>query len=840
MVAVARSSNAWEDRRVRRALVVLGILCALALLVVTAFLAVDVDEPRPVDVSPPTPTVEPPPAPAPPQRAVKPPTAETPKPSRRRTPPVKPPALGRLFVDFSPAPSSDDSASRRATVLLPTGEELATDAAAGVNQACIFEGLPTDVPLVVRVDARGFLTGLCCDVVLLAGTTTVKRVDLIPAPTVAVRVVEMPRRRRMSGVRVELRRGGDVFAAGATDVDGLALMRVAGVGQFRVRLEAAGFPTPPEGVIDVWAGDDFVETELEMRAGGTVEVVVVTSSGAQARGVDVWLLGDSSTPPCARTDQYGVATFANVGSAVELTAVARADCGVARAKFNARDGALQRVPLLLKAQAPLVGDVVDEGGGAIAGASVEVVVRPFAEPVRVKSDASGHFSTPPLPAGLAEVFVRRDGFVEWSAERPVEIEPALGGYVRARLRRLPTGAVVVVVRDDSDRPLVDVGVTLYPSERTATTAADGTCRIDGLPAGVEQSVVARRSGYRTTRSAAAPPPVVRVRADFAEGADVVLSSIADPAPRGGLSATGVVLDPSSRPVVGARVEAGAVRGFTDADGGFVLEGLAPPKSGDALEIRVVSDRWTLEPFRCFVDVDPSGVAALGTVRLRSRPYALLHLPPPTASVSAQWNSDKSKAGRAKVRRRGGAPTSTYWLSYNHDDELLGRRTRRFDAFPCVSYDGTWLHLPPADDWKRDGRGEVFVAAPTARGLLSGGAVWTQTADAAATLKLSFASRPGNVVVFYGSDVTSERTATFRQIACAALFDPRSIHVPSGDEQRPVDPFASLVACRSFSVDDVKAGTSVDGLAPGRWRIDLDGVVATEATVPDEVRIYLER
>jgi len=828
---------------VKRVLVVLGILIALTLVCATAFLTFDADDPAADD--PPPSTRQPQPKPSPPKpepRRAGAPTVSEAKTVRRRTQPARPSGLGTLVVAFGLNRPTGDEPQPRATVLLPTGEALATSLVAKSDNFCRFTGLPTGLPLVVRVDAQGFLSGLCCDVVLSDATTVLKNVDLVPAPFVAVRVLSMPRAKRMKGVGVELLQHDDVLATGTTDGDGLALVRAPGVGQFRVRVAADGYPPPPESVVDVWPGDEIPEVEVEVRAGGGVEVVVVTANGVPAPGVEVWLVGDRATAPSVRTDRRGVAKFASVPASLELTAVARAEGGVARAKVVTQSDATQRVPLLLKAQAPLEGDVVDPGGGAVVNASVAVVVRPFTEPVTTRSDASGHFVTPPLPAGLAQVTVRREGFVEWTAERPVEIEPATGGRVKARLVRLPTGAVVVAVRDESGAPLVDVAVTLYPSETSATTAADGTCRIEGLPAGVEQSVVARRRGYRATRSASSPPPVVRVQADVAQGAEVVLRSVHDASPAGDVSATGLVLDPSSRPVVGAQVDAGAVRAFTADDGSFRLEGLARVKAGGALEIRVTPDRWMLEPFRCFVDVDPSGVAEFGTVRLRSRPYALLRLPPPTASSMPRPNTGKSKLRLAKASTRGGTPaaTPTFWLSYNHDDELLGRRTRRFEAFACVSYDGAWLHLPPADDWKRDGRGEVFVAAPTPRGLLSGRATWTQTADAAAALRLAFESRPGAFTVFWSADKGTEGKAVFRQIACASLFDPRSIHVPTGDEQRPVDPFASLVACRSFAVDDLRVGATVEGLAPGRWRVEMAGGIATEATVPDEVRIYLDR
>jgi hypothetical protein len=535
----------------------------------------------------------------------------------------------------------------------------------------------------------------------------------------------------------------------------------------------------------------------------------------------VWLVGDANSPPSATTDKSGIAVFSGVRPGLELRAIARAgDGSVASVAVTTNPGAPQRVALLLGQPGPLAGDVVDQGGSAIVGAEVEVRVRPLGEPVTVTSDDTGRFETPPLPSGLAEVTVRRDGFAEWRSPGVVVIDPAVGGKVRARLTRLPVGTAYVTVKDESGRPLDGAVVKLRPSGRTARTAADGTCRFEDLPAGVEQDVLARLRGFRMRVPTITNPPVVRPRADVAESTEVVLAAVADPPPEPGpCSIKGVLLRPGGRPLQGALVEAGPWCTATAADGSFVLDGVSSTTAGEPLEFRVSGLPWPLERIRFFVDVDRSGVVDFGAVTLATRPYAAIDVP------GRRW-------------KKGDSDVSVFWLSTNHADTFLGQATGRFEPVACVSYDGRWLHVPPADDWRADGRGEVFVAYPTERGLVTATAAWTLRPSAADVLRPRPRSRPGRLDVSGGS---GDRGAplVFRQVACDTMFDPRSIHVPTGDEQALIDPFASLASLRTFELANSSWKAALDELAPGRWRIQC-GRASGEANVPEDSRVQLAR
>lgn len=804
-------------RIVKRWLIALGILVAAAPFWVALWIAFDeggklIDEPEP----------PPPAAPPKPRRRVEVPVAKTPAEllldASKHNPPA-PPSPARLGVlELHVIPKKVDGGAIRLTALLPTGERLGTLTPDGKGFSR-FESLPHDVPLVVRVEAPGHLTGYCCDVLLEPGRVARKLIELAPSPVVRIRVVESPKGSRVNGARVELWRGAEVVGSGTTDSKGAVSMTLPVVGVFRVHVEADGLAASTDTTIDVWPAENPIEREVGLIAGGSVEVAVLSASGTPAPGVDVWLVGEANTPPLVRTDERGIAVFPRMRPGLKLKAIARASDGsVASAEVTTESGPPQRVPVLLGKPGPLVGDVVDVGGGAIAGAEVEVRIRPLSEPVTVTSDATGRFETPPLPSGLAEVTVRVEGFADWHSPGVVVIDPATGGKVRARLSRPPVGTAFVTVKNDSGRPLADALVKLYPSRRSERTDKDGTCRFDGLPAGVEQSVFVRCRGHRAR--AATDGDVILPRADVAASAEIVMSPVADPpAEPGPCSIKGVLQWPDRRPLQGALVEAGPWCTATAADGSFLLEGVKPTKPGEPVEFRVSMVPWPLERIRFLVDVEASGVLDFGTVLLRTQPYAEIRLD--------GWR-DTGRQTRSIA----------FWLSTNHEDTFLGRTTGRFEPVACVSYDGTWLHLPPPDDWRRDGRGVVFLAHPTARGLVTCVDGWTLRPNAAAQLRPMAHSEPGDLDV---SAVMADRTKepiTFRQLTCDTMFDPRSIHVPTGDDQPLIDPFASLVGFRTFTLDKVTTKARIEDMAPGRWRVHCGRDLSGEVNVPEESRVRL--
>jgi hypothetical protein len=747
--------------------------------------------------------------------------------TRVERPPSGPALLGVLDVTVMEAKSATGGGSCTVSVLLPTGVELARQrlTVPGKGQ---FTSLPTDVPLVVAVVGTGYLSGLCCDVRLNDDAPSAKRIELLPAPTVRVAVTVAGKRNASAGVRVELRSGDGAVAGLIANGEDAVTLRPPAFGVFRARVLRGAEILVDGATVPVDSAATVQERTIDVTAKGTVECQVLDASGAPARETQVWLLGEFTERASIVPDREGIAVFQGVASGLRLTAVARGPRGTfASVPVTTGGAARPRFPLLLGEPATITGEVVDSGDAAVRGASVEVIVRPSGDPVKAQGDDAGHFETPPLAGGLAEVVVRCDGYLDWHSPRPVEIRPGAGAKIRARLTPRPTGTVIVRVHDEAGAPVAGAAVTADPSKRRGTTDASGACRFDGLPAGSVETFFARCRGYRSRAGAL---PSMRVPRGAAADADVVVRAVQSETPAAGsVTATGVVLDPLGDAVAGARVTSGATAAITDREGRFRLTGIAA-NATEPVELRIAPTPSMLEPLRVLADPDDAGLADLGKVTLRARPYALLDVAP--------FERSSKHARPAKSARDGGGATGTarvFFLSTSHADSLLGAAHGAFEPFACVSYDGSWLHLPPADDWMTDARGEVFVAFPTTVGLFTSTGAWTLSPDAAARIALPAPAGPGRV----GAEAAklAGDSDCYRQAECATLFDPKPIQAPAGDAQPPIDPFASLAAWRTFvwSARDVR--DAAWEVAPGRWRVSTgDGTDRTfdvRASQPEE-------
>ena len=806
----------------RRLVVAFAVVAAVALLLLL-LLRPETDE----AVVP----AEPTPAPAPAAAAPDPPeTSRRPgraAPAPRKNPlafegPVVPVATGVLECEVVMADhaSFDDTCSLR--VLLPSGEELASQDVS-VPGAARFTHLPAGVPLVVSVRAVGCLSGLCCDVVLDKLAPSSKRIALLRGPTVSIRFSGPRGRYNPEGLRVELMSGANVVAEGTAGDGGVVELTVPTFGQLRARVSRDGVILVEDASVVVEPVSGTQRREISIPDEEWVSVQVLAPSGAPAPRIPVWLIGESFDRKPVQTDAKGVAVFRSVRGNLSLTAVARGDDGTFASMSLTTDGSEQeRRVLLLGDPAALTGDVVDQGNAAIRDAVVRVTVRPSAAEIAVMSDDSGMFETPDLPGGLAEVVVFAPGYLEWRSPEPVDIRPGIGAKIRARLTPQPTGTVFVRVRDESGAPVANAEVIADPSRARTTTNAAGDCRLDGLEAASTQTFFARHLGYRTRAGAV---PSARVPRDSAASVDIVLRAAGAGSPEAGaVTATGVVLDPKGEPVAAARVVAGPAVAFTDADGRFRMTGLVAT-AGDPVDLRITPPPAMLDPLRVLVQPDDAGLADLGEVRLRRRPYAVIEVPLPPGRLRALTKSRES----GKFPDSNAGASRAFWFSSNHAQTLTGSVAGVFDPIACVSYDGTWMHLPPADDWERDGRGEAFLAYPTSRGLFTTTAVWTLAPDTAPRL-VPPPPPPSGRLRMPEMKSSNWSKATLSQLECTTLFDPKSIHVPTGDQQASVDPFAPLAAWRSFALDEDASYERFLEIAPGRWRLTDGGDVDTTIEV----------
>jgi protocatechuate 3,4-dioxygenase beta subunit len=359
--------------------------------------------------------------------------------------------------------------------------------------------------------------------------------------------------------------------------------------------------------------------------------------------------GVSSFPLRGRTNGFGHVTLGPVAPG-QLVAAARADGFVAKSTVTVPATITGDVRIPLVRGGTLRGDVVDREGRPIGGATVEVVGTdldgmPIAATPLASDFQKAHFAwalsgpspllpagelgvmpgpVPPIPTGpiapanpLDEIFAGRPASEPWvtSQDGSFRAFPVPPGRVRALVRHpsfveaaselvtlAPGGSASVrvvmegggtmegTVVDEVGLPVagarVEVAAALGTTNRSATTADDGSFSFPTLPADVWVTVARPTSPYRA---------VVRQRLAVPDGKHIEVK-LTLPAPRGEIEISAE--DDSSRPVRMAQVSALSLdpdrplreTAFTDEAGRATI------KDASGLPLRVVLEapgfaRW---------------------------------------------------------------------------------------------------------------------------------------------------------------------------------------------------------------------------------------------------------
>jgi protocatechuate 3,4-dioxygenase beta subunit len=244
---------------------------------------------------------------------------------------------------------------------------------------------------------------------------------------------------------------------------------------------------------------------------------------------------------------------------------------------SCKGGSFDLGAVVLNPGARLAGRVVDPGGKAVPGAEVFLTDQPAVEPARgSKPDAvtgrDGSFALDDLQRGVpVHLFVQADGYLgkEVRGVRPpgsgpvlVRLEPAalLQGRVIDEAGEAVSGAEVgltwqAVLEDDPRR---SVG---RPIERSAQSDAEGRFEIADAPRG-EVRLTVRAQGFIPAEE----PKLTLPRPGSAPELTFVL--------RRGARLEGRVATRSGKPVSGVRIVVDPGAAFTDAEGLYVLDGLA--------------------------------------------------------------------------------------------------------------------------------------------------------------------------------------------------------------------------------------------------------------------------
>jgi protocatechuate 3,4-dioxygenase beta subunit len=408
-----------------------------------------------------------------------------------------------------------------------------------------------------------------------------------PRAAVVVRVIGSTNRAAIDGAAVYVTDGdGDDWRA-ETDAEGAARFDELAVGQATVHAEAKNRVSANRTAVLVEGANKVVEVELDDAVAVEGTVVDAESGAALAAATVQFFARDVSGGPKVATDEtkadaQGRFRFADAPAAgvVNVTASAsdhsRGSCLTA---LPAAGGAVARVDFRLDRTGTLRGVVRDPDGRPVDGAWVHVAWRQTAgaEGGDAVTDESGAFVVHDVRVG--DPLRVTAGAPGWSDSAPLDVpmfaRGAMDRAVDVALRRCAT--LVVRVLEPSGVVVAGATASLDGSWAFASNADHSLVRKDVAPG--THALVVRAAGF----------PELAREVVIAEGerAEVVVQLVA------GVSVSGVVVDETGNPVVGASVwvvDADAAPsvnartsgrpGATSGDGGsFRIEMVAPGRRG---------------------------------------------------------------------------------------------------------------------------------------------------------------------------------------------------------------------------------------------------------------------
>lgn len=505
-------------------------------------------------------------------------------------------ALDVVVVDESEHPVAGASIEVTTTDPLPYASVTAADGTARVDRL-------GPAPYRVRAWAKGY------DEVSRSGVVpgaAPLRLRLERPATLVVTVVE-PDGRPAAGATI-LAAGTGLWPARSTVTDAAGAARLGGLrgGVFDLQAHLGDEVSRTELAVAVKRGE-VKEVKLTLEPGKRVRVLVTDGEGEGAppvKDASVVLVeeGLSSFPLHGRTGADG---------AVDLGPIARGRASVsARATgFVARTAAVGeaaveiRVPLLRGGA--LVGDVVDDRGYPVAGATLEII----------GTDAEG------MPIDETSTMIDfRDARFELALPGPQPLIPM--GELGVTAGPIPDFPHAGAVTPEPALPTAagaagaGAGATAHHGDPWVTRA-DGTFRAEPVPPGHVHAIV-RHPGYVETLSDA-----VTIRSGQETTIHVVL--------RQGGWIEGRVLDEDRTPVRGARVELAATHG--------ALEKVVYAADDGTFTFAAVPDEVMLSVSRPDA---PGDVQARVTVDVpdRDRRVVEIVLPRPRDTVSIRVTDDR--------------------------------------------------------------------------------------------------------------------------------------------------------------------------------------------------------
>lgn len=497
---------------------------------------------------------------------------------------------------------------------------------------------------------------------------------------------------------VQVRSGESVFQA-TTDAEGKVEFPALPPGSARVHVRRIDAGSTRAGPFLVRAGETTAATVLVARGIALEGTVVDDATGAPVANAQVRVARPALAAE-ATTDaegRFGPLPGGGLGERVLVAVTADGRAPILE-PVHLRMPGTQSVLLRLRESAPWTGRVLDGDGRPVAGAEVGYTSDGIAVALRggrTTTDDQGAFTLPPPPVpapGRRVVLVARAGDALGAvALRPDQVPPAPLDVTVLRGATV-TGRIV----DSEGQGLAGVGVRLTPAwsevpraarpspatsrlhafnavgnEGLATaTAADGSWRLDGVPAGTFQLRL-RRDGVLHAREER-----ILVDARGGDGGTVVLDA--------GHELRGEVVDARGTAVAGAVVNVQPASGgprqrtTTDADGAFAVPGLRAGtytvraliagRSGDAHTVRIGPDEDN--PIR-YVLAEPAVLEL--RVLAGERPYSgLLTVAfgePGSGRATARRHTLRASAGKAVLED---APPGAWTLEAFAPGDLRGQ------------------------------------------------------------------------------------------------------------------------------------------------------------------------
>ncbi len=395
---------------------------------------------------------------------------------------------------------------------------------------------------------------------------------------------------------------------------------------------------------------------ITLAPGADLEGVVISSAGAGIAGAQILAVPVQSDPARpldpvtaawvldALTDSRGAFVLPDLQAGLDLEISARHPGYVRSSRLVAVEAGADPIVLELAPAAGLAGRVVDEAGGAIAGARVigyqegpDEQDEPASYAVSAVSDAQGHFLLAELEPGRVEVTASAAGFLParrsldldgTEASSLVDLTLSAGGRLTGQVLAEGGEPVAGATLEVADNGTFEAQRIELPVPRTVTDAS-GLYQLAGLRPGGRRVEVRHRDFLPLAQEIEVGEQETRL--------DLVLSR--------GTRLSGRVADHLGHEVAGAQVRLTRRGGLslttvtTDLAGAFSFTALAP---GDYL---LVSEKPGLPPGSLEARVEP-GVPP---------PPAEIRLPPPVTLTGTLLGLAPEQLARVEVWAYGALP-----------------------------------------------------------------------------------------------------------------------------------------------------------------------------------------